>query len=185
MSTFATEKRPAPEDIIGCQAAAFEWTESYDTKDWTRLAGCVAPTLYVRPQIPIPSPSPLLTPSTHPQLDYTSVLQKKWDALPSPDFIALASSPHFLGNPHIKTQHFMGQSRWIAVSSDEIRGHHQMRVAHQRYKDDEMKEVACVGHAHGAAVVHYRKVEGVWKFAGLEPDIRWSEGEYARIFAHE
>ncbi|KAL7774955.1 hypothetical protein CFE70_005870 [Pyrenophora teres f. teres 0-1] len=93
--------------------------------------------------------------------------------------------PHFLGNPHIKTQHFMGQSRWIAVSSDEIRGHHQMRVAHQRYKDDEMKEVACVGHAHGAAVVHYRKVEGVWKFAGLEPDIRWSEGEYARIFAHE
>ncbi|EDU45246.1 Scytalone dehydratase [Pyrenophora tritici-repentis] len=164
MSTFATEKRPAPEDIIGCQAAAFEWTESYDTKDWTRLAGCVAPTLY---------------------LDYTSVLNKKWESLPAPEFIALASSPHFLGNALIKTQHFMGQTRWILHSDEEIRGHHQMRVAHQRFKDDEMNEVACVGHAHGAAIVHYKKVEGVWKFAGLEPDIRWSEGEYARIFAHE
>ncbi|PZD23189.1 scytalone dehydratase, partial [Pyrenophora tritici-repentis] len=118
-------------------------------------------------------------------LDYTSVLNKKWESLPAPEFIALASSPHFLGNALIKTQHFMGQTRWILHSDEEIRGHHQMRVAHQRFKDDEMNEVACVGHAHGAAIVHYKKVEGVWKFAGLEPDIRWSEGEYARIFAHE
>lgn len=35
-------------DIISCQAALFEWAESFDTKDWTRLAGCIAPTLYVR-----------------------------------------------------------------------------------------------------------------------------------------
>ena len=35
-------------EIYNCQAALFEWAESFDTKDWTRLAGCVAPTLYVR-----------------------------------------------------------------------------------------------------------------------------------------
>lgn len=36
------------QDILGCQAALFEWAESYDTKDWDRLARCLAPTLRVR-----------------------------------------------------------------------------------------------------------------------------------------
>lgn len=35
-------------DILGCQAASFEWVESYDTKDWTRLSKCIAPVLRVR-----------------------------------------------------------------------------------------------------------------------------------------
>jgi hypothetical protein len=34
-------------DLIGCQASLFEWAESYDTKDWDRLAKCIAPTLRV------------------------------------------------------------------------------------------------------------------------------------------
>jgi hypothetical protein len=34
-------------DVVGCQAAVFEWAESYDTKDWQRLAECVTPTLHV------------------------------------------------------------------------------------------------------------------------------------------
>lgn len=39
-------------DILGCQAALFEWAESYDTKDWTRLSKCIAPVLRVRPPSP-------------------------------------------------------------------------------------------------------------------------------------
>lgn len=35
-------------EVIACQAAVFEWAESFDTKDWERLAECVAPELYVR-----------------------------------------------------------------------------------------------------------------------------------------
>lgn len=64
-------------------------------------------------------------------------------------------------------------------------GLHQMRVAHQRYAgDDEMAEVvAARGHAHGRATVWYRRVEGVWKFAGIEVYIRWTEYEHERIFA--
>jgi scytalone dehydratase len=27
-------------------------------------------------------------------------------------------------------------------------------------------------------------VEGVWKFAGVEPDIRWSEYDHDKIFEH-
>ena len=34
-------------DMLGCMAACFEWADSYDTKDWTRLSKCIAPTLRV------------------------------------------------------------------------------------------------------------------------------------------
>jgi hypothetical protein len=34
-------------DVLGCQAAAFEWAESFDSKDWDRLFKCLAPTLHV------------------------------------------------------------------------------------------------------------------------------------------
>ena len=36
-------------DIFGCQAALFEWAESYDSKDWDRLSKCIAPVLRVGP----------------------------------------------------------------------------------------------------------------------------------------
>lgn len=35
-------------ELNGCQAALFEWVESYDTKDFERLRKCIAPTLRVR-----------------------------------------------------------------------------------------------------------------------------------------
>ena len=35
-------------DVLGCQAALYEWAESYDTKDWNRLSKCIAPVLRVR-----------------------------------------------------------------------------------------------------------------------------------------
>lgn len=35
-------------DVVACQAAAFEWAESFDNKDWDRLAEVAAPNLYVR-----------------------------------------------------------------------------------------------------------------------------------------
>ena len=34
-------------DVLGCQAALFDWAESYDSKDWDRLSKCIAPTLRV------------------------------------------------------------------------------------------------------------------------------------------
>lgn len=38
------------------------------------------------------------------------------------------------------------------------------------------------GHAHSANQHWYTKVDGVWKFAGLNPDIRWSEYEFEKVF---
>lgn len=94
-----------------------------------------------------------------------------------------ASDPNVLGNPLLKTQHFIGGTKWEKVSDDEITGYHQLRVPHQVYKDSSMKEVVVKGHAHSFNTHWYKKVNGVWKFAGLCPDIRWSEYNFDQVFA--
>jgi len=138
------------------------------TQDWERLSHCIAPTL---------------------RIDYRSFLNKIWPALPSAEYLSMISSPLVLGDPLLRTQHFIGQSKWEKVSEEEVVGWHQMRVPHQRYTgepvalNDGLGEVKLKGHAHGVNKHWYRKVEGVWKFAGLAPVIRWGEFEFDRIFA--
>ena len=102
--------------------------------------------------------------------------------MPADAFVAMASDAKFLGNPQLKTQHLVGTSKWTKTSETEITGCHQMRVAHQKYADEKMTEVAAKGHAHGKGTICYRMVEGVWKFAGVEPDIRWYEYDHDMIF---
>ncbi len=80
------------------------------------------------------------------------------------------------------TQHFIGGTKWEKVSDTEITGYHQLRVPHQRYKDSSRKEVVVKGHAHSQNTHWYKKVDGVWKFAGLCPDIRWGEYDFDRVF---
>ncbi|ORY69632.1 putative scytalone dehydratase [Pseudomassariella vexata] len=154
-------KQPAYEDVLGCQAALYEWAESYDTKDWERLSKCIAPIL---------------------RIDYRAFLNKLWESMFAEQFLGMASDVKFLGNPRIKTQHFVGATKWVQTSEDEITGYHQMRVAHQKYADDALTEIAVKGHAHGKGTIWYRRVDGVWKFAGIEPDIRWSEYNHDKIF---
>ncbi|EKD13942.1 uncharacterized protein L3040_005447 [Drepanopeziza brunnea f. sp. 'multigermtubi'] len=149
------------DEVMGCMSACFEWADSYDSKDWERLRKCIAPTLRV---------------------DYRSFLDKMWEAMPSDEFIIMASNPAVLGNPLLKTQHFIGGTRWEKVSDDEIIGWHQLRVPHQKYTDASKKQVAVKGHAHSTNQHWYRKVDGVWKFAGLSPDIRWSEYDFDKVF---
>ncbi|KAL4950056.1 Scytalone dehydratase [Aspergillus filifer] len=147
-------RRPTFDDVTDCEGVLFEWAESYDSKDWERLRRCIAPSL---------------------RIDYRAFVNKLWEDMPAAEFIAMASSPHFLGNPYLKTQHFVGRTKWEKIDDDVILGHHQMRVAHQKHADAEMKEVIAKGHSHGSATMTYRKVDGVWKFAGIEPEVRWTE----------
>lgn len=116
------------------------------------------------------------------KIDYSSFLDKLWEAMPLDDFVTMASSPQFLGNPLLKTQHFVGLSLWDKASESEIVGTHQLRVPHQKYTDSSMRDVAVKGHAHGIATIWYRRVEGDWKFAGVKPEIRWSEFNYEDVF---
>ncbi|KAL8941307.1 MAG: hypothetical protein Q9216_002326 [Gyalolechia sp. 2 TL-2023] len=150
-------------DYLGLNAALFEWTESYDSKNWDRLRACIAPTM---------------------RIDYRSFLNKLWEAMPAEDYVAMASSPEVLGDPLLKTQHFIGASKWEKVSDLEVIGWHQIRVPHQRYTDDTKTEIAVKGHAHGTNQHWYRKVEGVWKFAGLAPEIKWGEFDFDQVFTH-
>ncbi|KAK3370053.1 putative scytalone dehydratase [Podospora didyma] len=150
------------QDVLGCQAAIYEWAESYDTKDWKRLSRCIAPSL---------------------RIDYRAFMNQLWEAMPADAFVLMASSQHFLGNKRIKTQHLVGgAAKWEKTSDTAMVGYHQMRVAHQKYADDELTTVAVKGHAHGMATVWYQKVDGAWKFAGIEPGIRWSEFDHDKIF---
>ena len=176
MQTKKPALTPAP-DYLGLNAALYEWAESYDSKvssglflstcaqrlqDWDRLAACIAPTMRV---------------------DYRSFLDKIWEAMPAAEYVAMASDPHVLGNPLLKTQHFIGSSKWEYVSETEVIGWHQLRVPHQRYTDESRKEVAIKGHAHGSNQHWYKKIDGVWKFAGLAPIIRWGEYDFEGVFA--
>jgi scytalone dehydratase len=117
------------------------------------------------------------------QVDYRSFLGKLWEAMPADEYLAMASNPDVLGDPLLMTQHFIGASRWEKVSDDEVIGYHQLRVPHQRYTDASRTKVAIKGHAHSHNTHWYKKVNGVWKFAGLNPDIRWGEYDFDNIFA--
>ena len=117
------------------------------------------------------------------RVDYRSFLDKMWEALPAAEYVAMASDPHVLGDPLLKTQHFIGSSKWEYVSDTEAIGWHQLRVPHQRYTDESRKEIAMKGHAHGSNQHWYRKIDDVWKFAGLAPIIRWGEYDFDSMFA--
>lgn len=103
--------------------------------------------------------------------------------MPAADFLAMISAPAVLGNPLLRTQHFVGASRWERVADDEVVGHHQLRVPHQVYTDASLRAVRVKGHAHSYNRHWYRRVDGVWKFAGLAPEIRWSEYDFEGVFA--
>lgn len=99
------------------------------------------------------------------------------------DYLKMAADPNVLGDPLLRTQHFVGgATKWEKVSDTEVIGWHQLRVPHQRYKDSSMTEVICKGHAHSTNKHWYKKVDGVWKFAGLRPDIYWTEYNFDKIF---
>jgi scytalone dehydratase len=97
------------------------------------------------------------------------------------DFVAIAGSEHFLGDPAISTQHFLGSSRFERSSDTEIIGTHQIRAAHLRYTDGERKEVRAKGHGHGVVYHSYKKVDGQWKLSGVRPQVRWNEHDFAAV----
>ncbi|KAK4695459.1 scytalone dehydratase, partial [Lecanoromycetidae sp. Uapishka_2] len=117
------------------------------------------------------------------RIDYLSFLDKIWEAMPADEYVAMASDPHVLGDPLLKTQHFIGSSKWEKVSDTEAIGWHQLRVPHQKYTDASRTEIAVKGHAHGSNQHWYRKIDGTWKFAGLAPIIRWGEFDFDKVFA--
>ncbi|MCJ1476565.1 centractin- actin- protein of the dynactin complex [Lambiella insularis] len=156
-----TEETIAFEDYLQLTGLMFDWADSYDSKDWPRLASILAPTLLV---------------------DYTAIGKAVWPRMPAADFLAMVSHDDFLGDPCVKTQHLLGATRWQRVDATQVVGHHQLRAAHQVYTDGTLREVKLRGHSHATNEHYYEKVGGVWKFAGLKPTVRWNEYRFEEVF---
>lgn len=99
------------------------------------------------------------------------------------DFVKLASSKMFLGDPLLLTQHFFGASKWEKTSPTEVTGVHQLRAAHQRYTGPDRKEVEAKGHGHAVMRHTYKKVGQDWKIAGAKPTVRWNEYDFDKVVA--
>ncbi|PFH57955.1 hypothetical protein XA68_14349 [Ophiocordyceps unilateralis] len=136
-------------------------TSLYPWQDWSRLRSIIAPSLLV---------------------DYTKIGKPRWEAMSADDFISMVSSDDFLGDPCVKTQHLLGATRWERISETQVIGHHQLRAAHQVYTAPDLKTVKLKGHSHATNEHYYIKVDGVWKFAGLKPDVRWNEHNFEQVF---
>ncbi|KAK5993542.1 Scytalone dehydratase-like protein [Cladobotryum mycophilum] len=160
-----------------CTELTFEWADSYDTKDWARLASILAPTISV---------------------NYASVNDYRNDALPATEFVSMVSSPGFLGDKNVDTQHLMGACKLQKLSEDKIEGKWQIRAAHQRYREEVVRypgvettaktkggdrAVLLTGHSHATITLFYKKVDGAWKWAGIVTDIRWNESGFDKMFA--
>ena len=107
---------------------------------------------------------------------------KEWPSMNEDEFMAMAMDKGFLGDPCVRTQHLLGMSWYEKVSDTEVIGHHQLRAAHQVYTAADLKTIKLVGHGHATNEHYYRKVDGVWKFAGLKPSVRWNEGDFEHVF---
>ncbi|RHZ64909.1 scytalone dehydratase arp1 [Aspergillus thermomutatus] len=149
------------QDYLALKKVLFDWADSYDAKDWDQLRSIIAPTLTV---------------------DYTQIGLRKWIDMSAEDYMAMVTDIDFLGDPTIKTQHLLGESWWEKVSDTEVIGHHQLRAAHQVYTDSSLQTVKLKGHGHATNEHYYRKVDGVWKFAGLKPTVRWNEYQFEDVF---
>ncbi|GIJ97949.1 centractin-actin-protein of the dynactin complex [Aspergillus viridinutans] len=149
------------QDYLALKKVLFDWADSYDAKDWDRLRSIIAPTLTV---------------------DYTQIGLRKWSDMAAEDYMAMITDIDFLGDPTIKTQHLLGESWWEKISDTEVIGHHQLRAAHQVYTDSSLQTVKLKGHGHATNEHYYRKIDGVWKFAGLKPTVRWNEYQFEDVF---
>jgi scytalone dehydratase len=142
------------QDYLAIRNIAFEWSESYDNRDWNRLRNILAPFI---------------------QLDFRSLRGELHDNLTPDEYVAILSGMKLLGDARLKTQHFLGASKLVVLDDGSVQVDHQIRVAHQRYKNEELTEVVNKGHAHGVTQHVYKKVDGSWLLVRIAPSLNWFE----------
>ncbi|EON61277.1 scytalone dehydratase [Coniosporium apollinis CBS 100218] len=149
------------EEWLACSAVLYDWADNYDNKNWDGLRDILAPKLLV---------------------DYAKVNNAKFVDLPAEKYIEMMSDPLFLGDPLIVSQHLIGATKWEKISDEEVVSHHQSRAAHQRWADEQRSVVAVKGHGHGVVTTFYKKLDGVWKWAGIRTKVIWNEYDFEHVF---
>ncbi|TVY86692.1 Scytalone dehydratase, partial [Lachnellula willkommii] len=97
-------------DYLELNNVAYEWASSYDTKDWTRLRRCLAPSI---------------------TLDFRSLQGSLHERLSPEAFVAILADVKLLGDKRMKTQHLLGGAKWERLGDGTVQAWHQIRVAHQ------------------------------------------------------
>lgn len=103
-------------------------------------------------------------------------------------FVEMVSSSGFLGDQLIRTQHFIGASKWRKVNDNLIMGHHQIRSTHHRFAEPIVNDNAegvdapIKAKSHVMAMITYVRIDGMWKWSGIETDIRWHDGRFVDVF---
>lgn len=128
--------------------------QSYDRKDWDSLRQILAPSV---------------------RLDFRSLQGELHEQLSPESFAAIIADKKLLGDEELKSQHFIGATKWELLGDGSIKVENQIRVAHQRYTDKDLSTVKNKGHAHGVTTHWYRKIDGVWKLEAVEPRLEWFE----------
>ena len=75
----------------------------------------------------------------------------------------------------MKTQHLIGATKWESLSDGRVQVGLQIRVAHQRYADEDLSAVTNKGHGYGVTTHCYRKIGESWKIESCAPRLEWSE----------
>jgi scytalone dehydratase len=143
---------PAVADYLELRNVAFEWAESYDTKDWDRLERCLGPSI---------------------RLDFRGLGGALHESLSPDEYAGILIG--VIGDKRLKTQHHLGGSKWERLPDGTVQAWHQLRVAHQRYTNECLSAVVNHGHGHGVVQHGYRKVDGTWKLEVVVPSLHWSE----------
>ncbi|KAM3447384.1 hypothetical protein MY3296_008779 [Beauveria thailandica] len=152
-----------PEDALSLSALAFDWADSFDTKDWGRLKSILAPEL---------------------DIDYSNLGGPKDGSMNADEFVEYVKGENMLGSDLIASQHILGGYKFTWISETVVQGAHQVRAAHQRYTDSSRAEVKTKGHGQAVIYLKYKKVDDEWKLYGLKPIIYWSEHDLERLWAN-
>ncbi|KAL6800777.1 Scytalone dehydratase [Trichoderma sp. SZMC 28013] len=140
------------QDYLSINNLAFEWAESYDTKDWGRLKESLAPSI---------------------RLDFSYLRGEKHENLTPESYSTILIG--MIGDKRLKTQHLLGRGQWELQKDGVVRVAWQIRAAHIRYADETLAEVTNHGHGHGVTTHWYKKVDGVWKIEGVAPRLDFQE----------
>ena len=115
----------------------------------------------------------ILAPSV--RFDFRELRGELHEQLSPDQCVAILTDKMLLGDKRLKTQHHMGASKWELLSDGAVKVSHQIRVAHQRYVDEDLAVVLNKGHAHGLTQHWLRKIEGTWKLEGIAPKLGFTE----------
>ncbi|KAH8898530.1 NTF2-like protein [Thozetella sp. PMI_491] len=151
MSAHATSKEHLHytfEDEKAFRHLSYQWAKAYDTKDWELLLRICGP----------------LVRDFYGKLDPSLINA----VVPKSTYVAEWSSQKLLGDERVKTQHLLGAVEFELCGRDLAIGTWQIQATHRRFLAD--GQVA-VWIANGYVKHFFDRIDGVWKFGGLQPTL--------------